>query len=109
MLHQRLKLLVDDKMVVVEGEEDIMVSHLASFRYVEGEGQMKEILFQSFEVINIDMVCTMRDDSKNAEFLMASLQDSLTIIKNRHPKDREECLSFPTIRIAWDWDMTPKT
>jgi hypothetical protein len=30
-LHQKLKFLADDKLVVVEGEEDIMVSHLASF------------------------------------------------------------------------------
>lgn len=31
MLHQKLKFLTNDKLVVVEGEEDIMVSHLASF------------------------------------------------------------------------------
>jgi hypothetical protein len=30
-LHQKLKFLADDKLVVVEGEEDIVVSHLASF------------------------------------------------------------------------------
>ncbi|XP_050909405.1 uncharacterized protein LOC127123205 [Lathyrus oleraceus] len=30
-LHQKLKFLVDDKLIVVEGEEDIVVSHLASF------------------------------------------------------------------------------
>ncbi|XP_050915175.1 uncharacterized protein LOC127130153 [Lathyrus oleraceus] len=36
MLHQKLKFLADDKLVVVEGEEDIVVSHLASFRYIEG-------------------------------------------------------------------------
>lgn len=34
-LHQRLIFLVDDKIVVIEGEEDIMVSHLAYFSYVE--------------------------------------------------------------------------
>ncbi|XP_050916801.1 uncharacterized protein LOC127131973 [Lathyrus oleraceus] len=44
-LHQRLKFLVSNKLVVVEGEEDIMVSHMASFRYVEGEGEVKEIPF----------------------------------------------------------------
>lgn len=33
-LHQRLKFLINNKLVVMEGEEDIMVSHLASFRYV---------------------------------------------------------------------------
>lgn len=85
-LHQRLKFLVDDKLVVIEGEEDIVVSHLAYFRYVKGEGEMKEILFQSFEVINVEMVFPARDKSKNAEFPMASLQDALTIIRNGHPQ-----------------------
>ncbi|XP_050920473.1 uncharacterized protein LOC127138115 [Lathyrus oleraceus] len=33
-LHQKLKFLADDKLVIVEGKEDIMVSYLASFRYV---------------------------------------------------------------------------
>lgn len=45
-LHQRLKFFVNDKLVVIEGEKDIMVSHLTSLRYVEGEGEMKEIPFQ---------------------------------------------------------------
>lgn len=42
-LHQRLKFSVGDKLVIMEGKEDIVVSHLAYFRYVEGEGELKEI------------------------------------------------------------------
>lgn len=66
--------MVDDKLVIIECEEDIMVRHLTSLRSVEGEREMKEISFQSFEVINIEMVCPVRHELKNAEFLMASLQ-----------------------------------
>lgn len=55
-LHQRLKFLVGIKLVVVKGEKDIMVIHLAPFRYVEGEDEVHEIPFQSFEVINVEMV-----------------------------------------------------
>lgn len=51
---------------------------------------MKEIMFQSVDVINVEMVCLMRDESKNVEFMMTSLQDALTILKNGHPKDGEE-------------------
>ncbi|XP_050889358.1 uncharacterized protein LOC127094581 [Lathyrus oleraceus] len=61
-LHQKLKFLADDKLVVVEGEEDIVVSHLASFRYVEGEGEIREVPFQSFKVINVEMVCPARGE-----------------------------------------------
>ncbi|KAI5442170.1 hypothetical protein KIW84_011294 [Lathyrus oleraceus] len=65
MLHQRLKFFVDDKLVVVEGEEDIMVIHVTSFRYVEGEGEMNKISFQSFEVINIEIVSLSPSTSTN--------------------------------------------
>lgn len=57
MLHQRLKFLVNNKLVVIEEEENIMVSDIASFRYVEGGGEVQEISFQSFEVVSVDMVC----------------------------------------------------
>lgn len=44
-LHQRLKFMIGSKLVVVEGEEDIMVSHLESFRYVEVGGEIHETPF----------------------------------------------------------------
>ncbi|XP_050909309.1 uncharacterized protein LOC127123094 [Lathyrus oleraceus] len=94
-LHQKLKFLADDKLVVVEGEEEIMVSHLASFRYVEGEGEIREVPFQSFEVINVEMVCPARDESKDAESPMASLKDALTIIKDGHPQGWGRLLELP--------------
>lgn len=34
MSHQRLKFLIDDKLVIMYGEEDMLVSELSSFRYV---------------------------------------------------------------------------
>ncbi|XP_050877043.1 uncharacterized protein LOC127080791 [Lathyrus oleraceus] len=96
MLHQKLKFLADDKLVVVEGEEDIMVSHLTSFRYVEGEGEMREVPFQSFEVINVEMVCPTKDESKDYESPMESLKDALTIIKDGHPQGWGRLLELPT-------------
>ncbi|XP_050883778.1 uncharacterized protein LOC127086990 [Lathyrus oleraceus] len=100
MPHQKLKILADDKLVVVEGEEDIMVSHLASFRYVEGEREIREVTFQSFEVINAEMVCPAKDKSKDAESPMASLKDALPIIKDGHPQGWGNCLNFLPIRIV---------
>ncbi|MCI17249.1 hypothetical protein A2U01_0038396, partial [Trifolium medium] len=34
-LHQKLKFIVKDKLVIVSGDEDTLVFHLGSFRYVE--------------------------------------------------------------------------
>ena len=41
-LHQKLKFLLNGKVVTVCGEEDYIVSHLSSFRYVEVEGEIHE-------------------------------------------------------------------
>lgn len=56
MLYQSFKCLVINKLVVIEGKEDIKVSPLASFWYIEGGREVQEIPFQSFEVFNVDMV-----------------------------------------------------
>lgn len=94
-LHQRLKFLINNKWVVVEGEEDIMVSHLSSFRCIEGEGEWKEIPFKSFEIVNIEMVFPKRNELKNVEFPMASLKDALTVIKSGHPVGWGRMLELP--------------
>lgn len=74
-LHQRLAFLIINKPIIIEGEEDIMVSHLASFWYLEGEGEVHEIPFQSFEVINIEMVGLI-GEVKIVEFPMDFLKDA---------------------------------
>lgn len=77
--------MINNKLVVLEGEEDILVSHLVSFRYVEGEGKLKEFPFQSFEIVNVEMVCPIREELNNVEFPMTSLKDALTVIRSGHP------------------------
>jgi hypothetical protein len=52
-LHQKLKFVVDDKLITVAGEEDIFVSHLSSFQYVEAGEESLETAFQALEVANV--------------------------------------------------------
>lgn len=47
-LHQRLKFIVDDKMIVVEGDEDMFISHLSSLLYIEAYRETLEIPFQDY-------------------------------------------------------------
>jgi hypothetical protein len=55
-LHQKLKFAVGDKLITVAGEEDIFVSHLSSFQYVEVSGEALETAFQALEVANAGAV-----------------------------------------------------
>ena len=58
-----------------------MVSYLASFRYMEGKRELKEILFQYFEIVNVELVGPV-GELKIDEFPMASLKDALIAIKS---------------------------
>lgn len=86
--------MVSKKLVVVEGEKDIMVSHLVSFWYVEGGGEVQENPFQSFEVVNIQMVGPI-GEVKTVEFPMASLKGTQIVIKNGHPEGWGRILELP--------------
>ncbi|XP_050877108.1 uncharacterized protein LOC127080861 [Lathyrus oleraceus] len=49
MLQQRLKYLIDDKLVIVCGEEDLLVSELSSFRYVKTDEGIVEVPLHCLE------------------------------------------------------------
>ena len=50
-LHQMLKYPTEGKIITVHGEEEYMVSHLNSFRYMELDGEFIETPFQHFEEV----------------------------------------------------------
>jgi hypothetical protein len=55
-LHQKLKYVWNGQIVTVCGEEDILVSHLSSFKYVEVDGEIHETLCQAFETVALEGV-----------------------------------------------------
>ncbi|KAI5389240.1 hypothetical protein KIW84_074773 [Lathyrus oleraceus] len=53
-LHQKLKYIWDGQVVTVYGEEDIFVSHLSSFKYVEMDSEIFETPCQAFETVKVE-------------------------------------------------------
>ena len=51
-LHQRLKFMVEGKLIIVLGEEDILVSCPSSTPYVEAAEESLEMSFQALEVVS---------------------------------------------------------
>ncbi|XP_058745778.1 uncharacterized protein LOC131618612 [Vicia villosa] len=76
---QKLKYPVDGKVVTVCGEEDYIVSHLSSFRYVEIEGEIHETPFQAFEAVNA--VRTPLYEITKPETDMSSLKDAQVVVE----------------------------
>ena len=81
-LHQMLKYLVKGKIVTVHGEEEYMISHLDSFRYVEVEGEFIETPFQHFEEVSPEVAAakTVAEVPKQVA-RMASLKDAKAAMK----------------------------
>ena len=52
-LHQKLKFIVEGHLVIVSGEEDVLVSCPFSMPYVEAVEESLEMTFHSFEVVSI--------------------------------------------------------
>lgn len=62
-LHQRLKFLINDKLVIVYGEEDVLASELSLFRHVEIDERVVEILFHYLEFEEVNSTTSNHDQS----------------------------------------------
>ncbi|XP_050897847.1 uncharacterized protein LOC127104725 [Lathyrus oleraceus] len=85
-LHQKLKFITNDKMIVIGGDEDILVSHLTSFRYIEVDGEITETPFQSLEVVNMMAVQQTLETPKSGPS-MASWQGAKAVMESENAQD----------------------
>ncbi|EOY16577.1 Uncharacterized protein TCM_035381 [Theobroma cacao] len=56
LLHQKVKFIVDGKIVCVNGEEDLLITKPADTPYVEAAEEVLECSFRSFEFVNTTYV-----------------------------------------------------
>ena len=77
-----LKYPVKGKIITVHGEEEYMISHLNSFRYVEVEGEFIETPFQHFEEVSPEVaVAKAVAEVPKQVARMASLRDAQAAMK----------------------------
>lgn len=55
-LHQKLKFITSDKMIVIGEEEDILANNLSSFQYIEVDSEIIETPFQALEMVSVVIV-----------------------------------------------------
>lgn len=79
-LHKKLKFIVNGKLITIDGEEDILVSQLSSFRYIEVGDEIHETPFQFFEITNVIMAPLCNEGVKKSKFHMSSLKDAKTVV-----------------------------
>lgn len=80
-LHQKLKFIVNGKLITIDGEEDILVSQLSLFGYIEVGGEIHETPLQAFEIANVTFAPFCNEESKKFEFPMSSLKYAKTVVE----------------------------
>ncbi|XP_050918683.1 uncharacterized protein LOC127136129 [Lathyrus oleraceus] len=78
-LHQKLKYILDEQVVTVCGEEDIFVSQLSSFKYVEMDGEIFETPSQAFETVKVENAVFAEREKKPS---IASYKQVVEVVKN---------------------------
>ena len=70
-LHQKLKFVCEGVMIIVEGEQAMLVSHLSSFSIVEAD---EAAVGTQFQALSIDII-------QRSEDSIASLMDARNVVQ----------------------------
>ncbi|XP_073221497.1 uncharacterized protein [Cicer arietinum] len=106
-LHQKLKYMINDQLVIVSGEGDLLVSNLSTTPYVETTKDALETAFQTLEIVDTAYVETtpIEPHMSNTAIMVAKFMLS----RGHHPwhglgKDEEglkEPVELPENRDKW--------
>lgn len=55
-LHQKLKFLVENKLIIIYGEEGVLVSHLSCFQYIKATEESWKLLLKALDIANVVVV-----------------------------------------------------
>ena len=83
-LHQKMKFVVNNKLVSVSGEEDFIISQLSSFRYIEADEDALETYFQALEIANA-ILAEVKDHVEKASLSFASLKSANSAVESGGP------------------------
>ncbi|XP_050878639.1 uncharacterized protein LOC127082445 [Lathyrus oleraceus] len=83
-LHQKMKFVVNNKLVIVSGEEDFIISQLSSFCYIEDDEDALETYFQALEIANATLA-EVKDHVEEARLSFASLKSAKSAVESGGP------------------------
>lgn len=94
-LHQKLKFMVEDKLVIISDGEDMFISEFSSFQYVKIDEGPKEVCFHCLEFDNVNTTSNL---DKAPKLIMSSLKSS-----KETPEKGKPCWLGPS-----PWEMQAK-
>jgi hypothetical protein len=92
-LHQKLKDVWNGQIVTVCGEEEILVSHLSSIKYVEVDGEIHETLCQAFETVALEKVAFAEQKKPSAS--IASYKQAMEVVNSGNAEGWGKMVDLP--------------
>lgn len=77
--------MVNNQLKIISGEEDFVVSHLSSFRYIEDDENALEISFQALEIANATFM-EMKDPVGRTCSSFSSLKSTKSTVEGGNPE-----------------------
>jgi hypothetical protein len=99
-LHQKLKFVREGKLVIVNGEEALLVSHLSAFSFISAEG----LDGTSFQGLSIE-----EKGPNKTETSMASLKDALRVMEKGEDPNWGQLRQLPENKNGTGLGFTPST
>jgi hypothetical protein len=97
-LHQKLKFVRDGKLVIVNGEEALLVSHLSALSYISDDGAD----VTSFQGLSIE-----GEGSKKIKTSMASLKDAQRVVQEGVALGWGQLIQLPKNKYKEDLGFVP--
>lgn len=76
-----MKFVVNNKLIVIYGEEYLLIRHLSSFRYIEANEDALETSFQSLEIFNSTFM-EEKDHKERTSSSFASLKSEKSTMES---------------------------
>ncbi|XP_050881017.1 uncharacterized protein LOC127084576 isoform X1 [Lathyrus oleraceus] len=101
-LHQKMKFVVDDKLVIVSGEEDFIISQLSSFRYIEADEDALETSFQELKISNATLA-EVKDPIEKTSLSFAALNSARSAVESGGPTSWGQVINVSEKMIVLVW------
>ena len=107
-LHQKMKFVINNKLVIISGEEDLIVSHLSSFCYIEADKDALETSFQALEIANATFV-EVKESVEKVILSFASVKSTKTTIENGSPEGWGQVIDISMKKDCFGLAYKPST
>lgn len=107
-LHQKMKFVINNKLIIISGEEDLIVSHISSFRYIEADEDALETSFQALDIANATFV-EVKESGEKVIPLFASVKSTKTTIENGSPEGWGQVIDINMKRDRFGFGYKPST